>query len=173
MEHRDELTLENEAVYVRRLRPADLEAVISLDARVIGRRRDEYFKIKLQQALAETGIEVSLAAEVDGLFCGFLLARVFYGEFGSTEPVAVLDTIGVHPDFRRQGIGRALIDQLRKNLKALGILRLQTEVSWDDQPLLGFFHEEGFHPAPRYCLDLDLAEPARRRPRDSAVLEPR
>ena len=148
--------LEEQDVLVRRLRPDDLEAVIALDAKVIGRRREEYFKLKLKQALSDTGIEVSLGAELDGAFVGFLLARVYYGEFGSLEQVAVLDTMAVHPDFQGHGVGTALIDQLRVNLLGLGIRTLHTEVGWQNQPLLAFFNREGFVPAPRFCLDLDL-----------------
>ncbi len=145
-----------DTVLVRGLRPEDLEAVIALDAKIVGRRREEYFKVKLRQNLAETGIKVSLAAEIDGCFGGFLLARVYYGEFGTMEPVAVLDTLGVHPDFRQRGVGTALLRQLRRNLGALRVSRLQTEVGWDNQELLSFFHREGFRPAARLCLDLDL-----------------
>jgi ribosomal protein S18 acetylase RimI-like enzyme len=141
---------------VRKLRSEDLEAVITLDSKITGRRRTEYFKIKLKQSLAETGIALSLAAETEGLFAGFVLARVYYGEFGLIEPAAVLDTIGVNPDFHGRGIGAALLDQLRTDLMGLGVPRLQTEVSWDDAPLLTFFHHEGFRPAERFCLDLDL-----------------
>ena len=141
-------------VTVRGLKPADLESVIALDARNTGRRREEFFRIKLQQNLQETGIKVSLAAEIDRLFVGFLLARVFYGEFGTLEPVAVLDTIDVHPDFRGQGVGNALLGQLRVNLHALGVATLRTEVGWDEQLLLAFFHHAGFRPAPRFCLEL-------------------
>lgn len=148
-----------EQVIVRGLRPADLEPVIALDAKNTGRRRTEYFKVKLRQNLAETGVKVSLAAEVDGSFCGFLLARVYYGEFGSPEPVAVLDTLGVHPDFRRRGVGTALMEQLCKNLEGLGVLRLQTEVAWSDTELSGFFRRRGFRLADRLCLDLDLTRP--------------
>lgn len=149
-------TVQGSEVSVRRLRPEDLERVIVLDGKVSGRRRDEYFKLKLKQALSDTGIEVSLAAELDGLFVGFLLARVYYGEFGALQPFAVLDTLGVHPDFRGRGIGSALIDQLRTNLLGLGIPRLQTEVSWENLEILSFFHDQGFRPAARFCLDLDL-----------------
>lgn len=148
-----------ERVVVRGLRPEDLEAVIGLDARNTGRRRDEYFRMKLQQNLVESGIKISLAADLDGSLVGFLLARVHYGEFGRMEPAAVLDTIDVHPDFRGVGIGGALLRQLRLNLKGLRVPRLQTEVSWDPPELLTFFHHEGFRPAPRFCLDLDLEEP--------------
>ena len=141
---------------IRGLRPKDLEAVIALDAKLTGRRREEYFKAKLDQALRETGVMVSLAAEMDGAFAGFLLCRVFYGEFGAMEPAAVLDTLGVHPAFHGKGVGRALISQLRTNLLGLGIGRLHTEVSWDSRDLMAFFQKEGFRPAPRFCLDLEL-----------------
>jgi GNAT superfamily N-acetyltransferase len=146
-------------VVVRNLRLADLEAVIALDAKNVGRRRDEFFKLKLTQALSDTAITVSLAAELNGIFVGFLLARVFYGEFGVTERVAVLDVIDVHPDFHGHHVGAALVDQLRTNLVGLGIHLLQTEVSWNDQDLLGFFRHEGFVMAQRLCLDLDLNLP--------------
>lgn len=144
-------------IVVRGLRPEDLLAVVALDAKNTGRRREEYFRIKLQQNLAETGVKISLAAELDRCFCGYLLARVYYGEFGIPEPVAVLDSLGVHPDFQHRGVGRALLEQLRVNLHGLGVGRLTTEVSWDDLRLLGFFHHEGFRPSDRLCLDLEIA----------------
>jgi hypothetical protein len=54
--------VESSTPIVRRLNPRDLYAVIALDAAIVGRRRDEFFKLKLAQNLAETGIQVSLAA---------------------------------------------------------------------------------------------------------------
>jgi len=147
---------QEDRVVVRNLRPDDLEQVIAVDEKSGGKRREEYFKVKLAQNLAETGVKVSLAASLEDCFVGFLLARVYYGEFGAPEPAAVLDTFDVHPDFRRQGIGTALLEQLCKNLDGLGVHALRTEVSWDDPTLLAFFHERGFRPAERFCLDLNL-----------------
>ncbi len=149
---------ESDSVPVRQLSSDDLEAVIVLDAKNTGQRREDYFKLKLAQALFDTGIQVSLAADVGVSLGGFLLARVYYGEFGISERVAVLDTFGVRPDLRGKGVGGALIRQLRVNLQALGIRTLQTEVSWDDPELISFFQHAGFRPAPRFCLDLDLQE---------------
>lgn len=151
-----EKSLEHEDVVVRKLRPDDLEAVIRLDAKITGKRREEFFKLKLKQALSDTGIFLSLAAEADGQFAGFLLARVFYGEFGQAEHFAVLDTIGVHPGHRHHGIAHALLRQLRTNLLGLGIAELRTETGWEDQDLLRFFHREGFRPLPRFSLGLKL-----------------
>jgi ribosomal protein S18 acetylase RimI-like enzyme len=159
----------DDAVVVRNLRPRDLERVIDVDARNTGRKRTEYFKVKLAQALSDTGVQVSLAAEYDGQFAGFLLARVYYGEFGATEQTAVLDTIGVHPGMRGHGVGAALLRQLRQNLIGLGIEKLQTEVSWNDQTLLSFFHRSGFQPAPRIGLDLDLRACRQEEERRAAV----
>jgi GNAT superfamily N-acetyltransferase len=147
---------ERDTVLVRTLTPEDHEAVVAIDARILGRRREEFFRLKLRQAFSDTGIAVSLAAELEGRAVGFLLARVYYGEFGITERVAVLDVLGVHPDFRGRRVGAALVDQLRTNLLGLGIRTLQTEVSWDDPALMAFFRHEGFRPAARLCLDLDL-----------------
>ena len=143
-------------VIVRGLQPSDLERVIALDAKNTGRRREEFFRIKLQQNLAETGVKVSLAAEVDGIVVGFLLARVYYGEFGALEPAAVLDTLDVHPDFRWQGVGSALMEQLLTNLFGLGVARVRTEVDWDAPDFLRFFHRQGFRPAQRICLELEV-----------------
>ena len=156
-------TLETQKIVVRGLRPEDFDAVVRLDAKNSGRRREEFFKVKLQQNLQETGVKVSLAAELDGAFVGFLLARVYYGEFGTAEPVALLDTIDVHPDFAGVGIGRALNDQLVVNLQGLGVNTLRTEVGWDQPELIAFFNHTGFEPAPRLCLDLDLDRARRAR----------
>jgi len=148
---------DNARLVVRGLRPDDFDAVVAIDAKNVGRRRDQFFRLKLEENLRSTGIRVSLAAEFDGLFVGFLLARVFYGEFGRTEPAAVLETVAVHPDFQGRGVGTALVAQLRRNLESLRVASIQTEVSWEDSRLLEFFRAQGFRPAPRFALDLQLA----------------
>ena len=153
---------ETAGVVIRQLRPSDLESVIRVDAKSVGRRRDEYFRLKLDMAVNETGVEVSLAAERDGLFAGFLIARVFYGEFGIAEPAAVLEVLGVHSDFRGCGVGHALMGQLTTNLLGLGVGTVSTEVRWDDHAMMAFFRHTGFAPAPRLCLDLDCKQYRRR-----------
>jgi GNAT superfamily N-acetyltransferase len=143
-------------VLVRNLRAEDTEALIAIDEESVGRRRDRFLALKVKQALADTGIAVSLVAELDEHVVGFALARVYYGEFGVVEPAAVLDVLGVHPDYRGRRVASALIDQLRTNLLGLGIPKLQTEVQWGNTELTSFFQHEGFKLAPRLCLDLDL-----------------
>ena len=144
-------------VLVRNLRADDLDRLVAIDAAATGRRRERFLALKVKQAFTDSGIAASLVAELDDHVVGFVLARVYYGEFGVVEPAAVLDVLGVHPDYRGRHIASALVDQLRTNLLGLGIPTLQTEVRWSSPELITFFQHEGFTLAPRLCLDLDLA----------------
>jgi ribosomal protein S18 acetylase RimI-like enzyme len=149
-------TLETDAVPVRTLRESDLDAIVAIDAAVSGRRRPRYFELMLDRALKHSALQVSLVAELDARVVGFLLATLYYGEFGIVEPTCSLEAIGVDPRYRRRKVGRALMRQLRLNLGALRISTLRTEVAWDDFDLLAFLRREGFLLAPRLCLESGL-----------------
>lgn len=149
--------LETDAVLVRELGPADLDAVVRIDAQRGGRTRREYYQRKLEEARAARP-RISLAAELDGRLVGFLLGRLYYGEFGLPEPTAVIDSLGVDPACAGRHVGRALLRQLRRNLRALSIESIRTEVEWDAHDLLAFLARQGFRPAPRLCLELRLDE---------------
>jgi GNAT superfamily N-acetyltransferase len=148
--------LETDSIPVRVMNKGDLEAVVSIDAAATGRRRPRYFELMLERAVTQTALQVSLAAELDGRVVGFVIASLYYGEYGVVEPTASLDAIGVLPDYRGQHVAKALLRQLRVNLSALRVTTLRTEVSWDDFDLLAFFKCEGFAPGRRLCLDCAL-----------------
>ena len=145
-------------VLVRSLRRDDLARLVRMDQAITGRNRSTWYEGKLQRAMTESDVKISLGAEVDGTLVGAVLGSLHYGEFGLPEPIAVLDTILVDPSQARHGVGTALLDQLVKNLSALGIERLRTEVAWDEHDLNRFLASRGFSPAPRLVLELDLSE---------------
>jgi len=148
--------LETDSISVRVMRQNDLAAVVSIDAVFVGHRRPRYFALMLERAVKQAAVQVSLAAELDSCVVGFVIASVYYGEYGITEPTASLDAIGVHSAYRGQHVATALLRQLRANLSALRVTTLRTEVSWDGFDLLAFFKKEGFLPARRLCLDCAL-----------------
>jgi len=141
---------------IRTLTASDCPRLVAIDEQITGRTRTVWYEGKLKRALEESDVRISLGAVRDGLLVGAILVEVYFGEFGLPEPVAVLDTLLVDPAFTRQGIGRALFEQLTQNLAALRIERLRTEVDWDDHELVSFFARMGFTPVPRLVLEIGI-----------------
>lgn len=138
---------------VRHLQPGDLAAMQRIDQRITGRDRGDYLARKLDEALGESAITVSLCVEEDGAVVGFVTARVDFGGFGKVTPMAALDTIGVDPRYKGKGYARAMLTQLIDNLAAIDVEQLETEVAFDDLGLLGFLYAFGFVPASRLVLE--------------------
>lgn len=141
--------LARDVVLVSAMKRDDLADVVAIDRRIMGGERLAYMQRLLAEAMDESAIRVSLIARVDDVVAGFLMARVDLGDYGRIEPVAVLDTIGVHPDFTHRRVGHALLSQLYVNLAALRIECVETVVAPRDLSLLAFLYDVGFVPSQR------------------------
>jgi predicted N-acetyltransferase YhbS len=149
--------LARDKVLIRGIQEGDLRALVEIDRQITGRDRSGYLARKLDEAIHESDVRISLVAEVDGRAVSFIMARVDFGEFGLLEPTAVIDTLGVHMDYRNQGIGRAMLSQLLVNLITLRVEIVRTDIEWHDHELLAFFDRCGFRYAQRLCLVRALA----------------
>ena len=134
---------------VRAMEDRDLAEIVRIDRRLTGRDRTDYMRHKLSEAMHGSAIRVSLTARLDGAIVGFVMARADLGDFGRTEPLAVIDTIGVDPGYAHRGVGHALLSQLFANLGALRIERVETVVAPRDFGLVGFLYDVGFAPSQR------------------------
>jgi ribosomal protein S18 acetylase RimI-like enzyme len=148
--------LARDRIPVRSMKESDLSVLTAIDRRITGRDRARYFERKLAEALHESDVRVSLVAELEGVPAGFIMARVDLGEFGRLESAAVLDTIGVEPEYRTRGVGRALLSQLLANLASLRVDKILTEVDWADRDLMSFLAHCGFKPSTRLSFDYRL-----------------
>jgi ribosomal protein S18 acetylase RimI-like enzyme len=137
---------------IRTLKPEDIDAILHIDQRVSGRRREAYIQELVEEAMTDSDVRVSLVARVDAIPVGFVMARTDFGDFGRAEPVAVLDTIGVDPDYSHHGVGHALLSQLFVNLEGLRVERVETIAARENFALLGFLYEIGFQPSPRLAF---------------------
>ncbi len=139
---------------MRTLEAGDLDDIIRIDQRVIGRRRETYIRELVDEAMNDSAVRVSLVARVDGIAAGFVMARSDFGDYGRAEPVAVLDTIGVDPDYGHRGIGHALLSQLFVNLEGLRVEHVETVVARENFGLLGFFYDVGFEQSQRLSFEM-------------------
>ena len=139
--------LARDSLDIRAMQSGDLADIVRIDRSFTGHDRRDYMQHKLVEAMQDSAIRVSLTARLDGHIAGFVMARVDLGDFGRTEPVAVIDTIGVEADCTHRGVGRALLSQLFVNLGGLRIERVETVVAPRDLALLGFLYAVGFAPS--------------------------
>lgn len=144
-------------VDIRTMTPADLHEAVRIDRAVTGLDRGAHIEALLAETTEASRTRISLAGRLHGAIAGFVMARADIGDFGRTEPVAVLDTIVVDPQYAHRGVGRALVERLRANVSQLEVERIETLVKVANLPLLTFFLGAGFAPAQRLSFVRDLS----------------
>jgi ribosomal protein S18 acetylase RimI-like enzyme len=144
---------------VRALRPDDLDAVVTLDAANVGRARRGFFVTRLEAVKRDPKVFLAVAIEDGGELAGFVIARIFRGEFGTAEPVASIDAVGVDAAKQGRGLGRSLMDGLEAAMRERGIAEVMSQDLWSGAPLMRFFAACGFELAPRWVLERPLDEP--------------
>ena len=77
-----------------------------------------------------------VAVEAD-VVCGYIGSQSVMGE-------SDMMNVAVHPDFRRKGIGEALVGALSDALKALGNTNLTLEVRASNAPAIALYEKLGF-----------------------------
>jgi ribosomal protein S18 acetylase RimI-like enzyme len=150
--------LAQEDVEIRVMKESDVEAVTEIDYKVFGKRRPQYYERKIAEILnQESGrLVTSLVAEVTGKVTGFIMGSVYLGEFGIPETIAYIDTIGVDPDYQRQGIAGYLLEEFKTTAQKAGVNKIHTLVNWANTDLLGFFASAGFVAANTLNLKMEL-----------------
>jgi ribosomal protein S18 acetylase RimI-like enzyme len=143
----------------RQLETDDLDRVVAIDCAHVGRSRRRFFERRMAAAGLSPHDFIRIGVMQDGALCGFAIARVHRGEFGHEHAVAVLDAVGVDPQSQERGIGQCLIEELARTAHAMGVHALDSQVAWEDQSLLRFFHAAGFELAPRLALERSVAAP--------------
>jgi ribosomal protein S18 acetylase RimI-like enzyme len=136
----------------------DLEQVIAIDLAHSGHTRRHFFAKRMAAAKLHPHDFIQVGVIWGGSLCGFAIARVLRGEFGREHAVAVLDAVGVEPQSQECGVGEALIKELIRILRDMGVRSLQSQVRWANPDLLRFFDASGFALAPRLALERPVAE---------------
>ncbi len=145
-------------IKIRLMTAGDFEAVVRIDEKVLETARPEYYEMKFEKLFeSKDYVPASLVAEAeDGTVVGFVMGELFLGEYGIFQEQATLDTIGVDPDCRHQGIGKQLINEFMDHLRELGVQKIHTLVDLDDSNLIKFFRANRFTPSKTINLERSL-----------------
>ena len=128
---------------IRPLTFGDLDAIVEIDRKVLGKVRQDFWRKKIELPNARYPFS-GLVAELEGKVIGFILGETSGWEFGIPETVGWISTIGVDPDYQHKGVARKLSQEFIENLKAIGVSVVYTLVNWSDWDLLKFFRAMGF-----------------------------
>ncbi len=116
-----------------------------------------YYETKFTRALDQKDrLAISLVAEEGEKVVGFVMSELFVGEYGIPATTATLDTIGIHPDYQKKGVGEQLMAEFIGHLRKAGVKKLNTLVDWNDWQLISFFNKNGFEPAKTMNLELSI-----------------
>jgi len=142
---------------LRELRPDDLDRVSGIESRITGRSRKGFLEKRFAAAAESPDGFIACTAVRDGSLAGYAIARIQEGEFGAPDAVAVLDVIGIDPDAQGEGIGKALLAETERRMKARGIGTLRTQVDWGTPAMIRFFSSAGFLLAPAQVVVRDTS----------------
>jgi ribosomal protein S18 acetylase RimI-like enzyme len=89
------------------------------------------------------GIEYPILAEIDGRVVGFASLRLL-NYLGEDTPYAELSELFVSEEFRRRGIGRALLAEVEVRARAAGASNLVILTASDNEAAVALYREMGF-----------------------------
>ena len=128
----------------RPLTIGDLDAIVEIDRKVLGKPREDFWKKRMEQVSVTQYPHSCLVAELEGKVIGFILGEVSGWEFGVPDTIGWITTIGVDPAYQHRGVAKRLGEEYIKNVKAIGVSLVYTLVNWNDWDLLKFFRAMGF-----------------------------
>jgi predicted N-acetyltransferase YhbS len=150
--------MDESKIKIRLMRSDDFDAIVDIDTKVLKLSRPDYYELKFDKLIKSNDYLPASLVAVDekGTVVGFVMGELYMGEYGILQEGANLDTIGVHPDFQRQGIGKKLINEFIDHLKKLGVEKINTLVGWNDARLIRFFSANQFSPSKTINLERHL-----------------
>jgi len=129
---------------IRTLRRDDLQAVTEIDEIIRGIPRPHFWRARFESAEA-TAPWASLVAELDNRVVGFEFGSSGSSQFGVPGEIGWIDIIGVHPVYRRNGIGRALVGEFTRLAKEMRkVEKVFTLVDPEETQTANFFAQIGF-----------------------------
>ena len=124
---------------LRPAEPADILAMYELD--LLCFEAPFRFDLETMRYYATRPGSICLIAEKDRVLAGFLIVNLTIRRKASSGYITTLD---IHPDFRRQGLSRQLMNAAEASAIQAGITSLSLHVSTENQPAICFYESFGY-----------------------------
>jgi len=141
--------MDKNAIKIRLMEENDFTAVVRIDERVLNVARPAYYEHKFERLFkSQEYLPTSLVAQDENKqILGFIMGELYIGEYGISREGAAIDTVGVDPDYQRQGIGEKLMNEFIAHLRQLGVKKINTLVDKNDSRMMLYFGSNQFSPA--------------------------
>jgi predicted N-acetyltransferase YhbS len=136
---------------IRPMEPKDIGGIIAIDQLLTGDERATALSNLVTEDLM-AAVDLSSVADINGQIVGFILARHAY----IGEPVVdagLIQGLGVHPLYQRQGIATKLTNALTNRSRSKGIKTLRVMLGERDSRMKDFFTHANFRLAPLKVYD--------------------
>ena len=149
---------------VRPMRADDADDVRELDRLILGDDRSStwdahvarFLEISDYGALAHPPLGCFVARQ-GGRLLGFILGEAQAGEYGLPRGIWIV-AVGVHPEARRQGVGRTLVESVLKQCGEKGITDIYAVLRPEDTRDMEFLKSCGLSDTPITVLGKKLQD---------------
>lgn len=122
----------------------DLQTVVRINRLCLPENYTDYFFVDLYQRFPET----FLVAEENGKIVGYIMCRVETGlsslGFGGLIRKGHVVSVAVLPDYRRKGVGEALVVKAMENMRLYKAKQCFLEVRTTNVAAVGLYKKLGF-----------------------------
>ncbi|MBI2864006.1 MAG: GNAT family N-acetyltransferase [Chloroflexi bacterium] len=131
------------AIKVRPMCRGDLDAVLDIDAQIIGRERATSWSENVVDYLAGGLTSACRVAELEGKVVGFLIGDVKGYEYGLPRG-GWIDIMGVSPRHQRLGTGALLLAAFHDHCRKAGVEKIYLLARRGDERIGSFLGAVGF-----------------------------
>jgi len=136
-------------IKIRLMEYEDLKDVVGIDEKTLKVSRLEYYEQKFE-LFFKSGeyLPTSFVAQDENeTIVGFIMGKLYIGEYGISGEGAAVDAVGVDPDYQHQGIGKKLMNEFVYHLRQLGVKKINTLVDKNDTRMTLYFEANQFSPS--------------------------
>jgi ribosomal protein S18 acetylase RimI-like enzyme len=141
-------------IVVRPMRADDAEDVRDLDRLILGDDRSSTWDAHVARFLDMSDYDTLIhppmgcfVARQANRLLGFILSETQAGEYGLPRGLWIV-AVGVHPDARRHGVGRLLVDHLVRQCEKSGVTDIYAVLRPEDDRDIAFLRSCGLSETP-------------------------